>query len=334
MMFIISADWHLTSREQDEYRWGVFEYLCNTFPGGVADLYILGDLTDAKDRHPASLVNRLVHGIRLLSDHFQCVRILRGNHDGFDPNNPFFRFLPLIAANVEFFTQPRLLKNGVLMLPHSRNPEKEWSGTERDIARAEYVMLHQTFDGARASNGVKMTGMSTSYFSKLRGKKPKSNCYSGDIHVPQRVGPITYVGSPYHVHFGDDFTPRILSLDQTTHAAQDHHFGSVKKVSATISTTDDLEKLGLRPNDQLKVKVRMARSEFASWAENKAVIVQWCQQHGVLLQGLEVVTKERKRLSKDDNNAEPVVTTAQVFDEYCKREKLDKALTNVGRRLL
>jgi UDP-2,3-diacylglucosamine pyrophosphatase LpxH len=57
MKAIITSDLHLTDRPQDEYRWGIFPWLVNQSKElEVENLFILGDLTDFKDKHSAKII--------------------------------------------------------------------------------------------------------------------------------------------------------------------------------------------------------------------------------------------------------------------------------------
>src|SRR5260221_13512060 len=89
MTWIATANLHLDDKPQHSYRWGVFDWLAKQKAGGFL---ILGDLTDEKDKHSATLVNRMVAGIEKLRDQGD-VYILMGNHDYIDPKYPFFDFL-------------------------------------------------------------------------------------------------------------------------------------------------------------------------------------------------------------------------------------------------
>jgi hypothetical protein len=58
---------------------------------------------------------------------------------------------------------------------------------------------------------VKLKGIPLSIFPE---DTPANFIISGDIHVPQTLGPVTYVGAPYTIDFGDRFAPRVLILEE------------------------------------------------------------------------------------------------------------------------
>jgi UDP-2,3-diacylglucosamine pyrophosphatase LpxH len=78
MSAIITADTHWNDNPREEFRWGLIDWLCEQ---QADELLILGDLTVAKNNHPAQVVNRLVDGFTKLSNHYQMVYVLKGNHD-------------------------------------------------------------------------------------------------------------------------------------------------------------------------------------------------------------------------------------------------------------
>ena len=93
MTALAIADLHLTEKRRDAYRFAVMEYIAELIEKhNVSTLLILGDLTEAKDYHPATLVNDIVD----IFYSFSClaeVIILTGNHDYIEADCPFFHFL-------------------------------------------------------------------------------------------------------------------------------------------------------------------------------------------------------------------------------------------------
>ena len=173
MKILVTSDLHFTSNPVDDYRWGIFDYIRSRSPDW---LFVLGDLTDAKDRHSAKLVNRIAYEFFELT---QNVVILVGNHDYVDPDHPFFEFLNYVD-NVDFVTEYKQLQldhHKFAFIPHTRDPENEWRNTMFDV---HYAFIHQTVIGSEASNGYAMdSGIPKDYFAGC-----KAMVISGDIHVP------------------------------------------------------------------------------------------------------------------------------------------------------
>ena len=94
MSALITGDLHFSTNPQDEYRWGIFDWLCTKAEElQVQDLILLGDYTGPKDNHPAALVNRLTNEILNAASRFKTVTMIAGNHDYVNPEIPFFMFL-------------------------------------------------------------------------------------------------------------------------------------------------------------------------------------------------------------------------------------------------
>lgn len=314
---IITTDLHLTDRERDEYRWEIFPWLFEKLEEGEA-LLILGDLTDAKDGHSAQLVDRIVRTLAEIPNN--PIYILKGNHDYLDPTTPFFGFLDRIPG-VRFFVEPAYeTVEGVeiLFLPHERRPVEAWEGLDLD---SDLVVCHQTFDGAQASNGHKLQGgISRRYFSR-RGYKGK--VYSGDIHVPQICGDVTYVGTPYPVAFGDDYVPRVMTYGRKSGVTQLQP-PTIRKVVRTLAMDDESDLADLRKGDQIKLRVQLDREDFASWEEIRASVVAAAESRGAYVHSIELearpVVEKRKRGAKTER-ATPS-DPRRLLDEFCEAHGL------------
>src|SRR5882672_7996340 len=196
MNYLITSDLHLSDRPRDSYRFGLFKWLARQQQLNRADAtFILGDITERKDNHPSTLVNRIVDELIGLKP---PVYILKGNHDFIDPDNPYFRFLNCIDG-VYFITTPTTL-HGFTMIPHCRD-QTEFNAACDLIKPQTGVLIHQTLNGAKAESGARLAGLQA---TPIEAKHPLG-CWAGDVHRPQRHGLVTYVGAPYTVRFGDDF---------------------------------------------------------------------------------------------------------------------------------
>src|ERR1700761_5938869 len=122
-MWFIIGDLHLTDHVRDQYRFGIFKWIQQQQEKyKPAATFLLGDLTDSKDRHSATLVNKIVNGLTSLKP---PVYILEGNHDyKADKKNPFFRFLNHIEG-LRFITEPAVIKPAysrpIALIPHCRS---------------------------------------------------------------------------------------------------------------------------------------------------------------------------------------------------------------------
>lgn len=315
---LLVSDLHLTDSPRDEYRWSLFPWLQQQCRDErVHTLAILGDLTDRKDYHSATLTNRVAHEIRALTEWVQEVKIIPGNHDWLLGGEEFFRFLSIIPK-VSYMPRPTEDPDpkGVLTyyLPFSKNPARDWA--DFDLSHYELVLMHQTVSGAIASNGERMDGESLPDLSKPR------KVYSGDIHVPQTIGPVEYVGSPYHVHFGDSFKPRCVLIEKNWNAV-DLHFNSPRRVSVRVNSAADARDLPLRAGDHVKVTIELPESERHEWARVRRDVVAVFRERGAEVFGVALELRRSDRrvlLSRDDRRS--IAAPEDAVLEHVTREEL------------
>lgn len=331
---ILTSDLHLTTNPRDEYRWELFPWLAEQCRKKKARwLYILGDLCDAKDNHPSSLVNSVVQALLGLVEAADLDRlvILRGNHDGVDPDWPYFRFLGEFPK-VKFIATPQRMWNSepsadVFLLPHSRSPSKEWD----DVVRAQWsrcscVLAHVTVQGAEAENEKRLDGVSVSVFAKAR------KVWSGDVHVPQVRGKVEYVGAPYPIRFGDSFKPRVVWLDDRG-KAHDLYFPTIAR--RLLDLEPPIKALpSLRRGDQVKVRVHLSRSEYGRWRELKEGIREGASSAGIDLVAVELVPKQEDARSSAKPSKLMRVQPNRLFAEFCKHAKVDIETSKVGKALM
>jgi hypothetical protein len=320
MTWLLTADLHLTDRPKDSYRFGLFRWLRRQQQDHTTTAtFILGDITDRKDNHSSALVNKIVEELLSLKP---PIYILRGNHDCIDPTNPYFGFLSYIEG-VHFVTEPTLLREyDLAMIPHQRD-ESSFAQTCASLPASHY-MLHQTFDGAIAETGGRLTGFST---SPIDLKQPL-RVWAGDIHRPQTVNCVAYVGSPFQVRFGDDFTPRVLLVRNTIE--RDLFFPCLKKWSLTMTDPNDLHSYAMQRGDQVKITMRLTREEVVGWAAQRRAVLAICKSLGVDVFGLdmEVIGGAGRRVKVK------VINPADVFNAFCVTENVASNVKQVGQEIL
>ncbi|MNU33565.1 Calcineurin-like phosphoesterase [compost metagenome] len=325
---LVTSDLHLDAHSSAEYRWGLFPWLNEQVREERAKtLLILGDLTDKKDNHGAEFANRVVRAVASL----ECdeVKILAGNHDWQREGHPFFRFLNCLP-NVEFIAEPRedqdVRGQPTLYLPYSRQPIRDWA--KMDLSHYRHVFMHQTAPGSVASNGQRMDG------DALPDLSAAGKVYSGDIHVPQVIGSIEYIGSPYHVHFGDDFKPRCVLLERGGKAT-DLHFPAPRRVALRATGTEDLAAQvfgGTAPGDHVKVRLVLAESERHEWVALRRQAVEILEEAGVENHGvsMEVDRGARRRLIGTGANRALARDPAEAVLHYVRREELGGDALDAG----
>jgi len=331
---IICSDLHFTANPADEYRWAFWSWLAGELEAEKAQtLLILGDVTDAKDYHSAQLVNRLSTAFAELLARFPHlqIRVLAGNHDWLRQGGVFFKFLEHLDKRLTFITEPfeDLLDDGPAsyFLPYSKSPIKDWAGM--DFSHYDYLFMHQTAPGSIASNGQTMDGEE---LPPLNAGK----VYSGDIHVPQTIGSVEYVGSPYHVHFGDAFTGRCILIDRKR-KTYELHFKTISRLSVKVQGLRQLKKFELRAGDHIKLTVQLAASDLHDWKRIRRECAEYLRSRSVEVHGLALETaSQRTRLAGTSSAAgvaDPSrrmgpgdVVTRFVIDEELGAEMLDVGL--------
>lgn len=334
---ILTADWHLTDAPLDEYRWGVFaqvEKLAARYPD--AEVFMLGDLCDRKDRHAASLVNRVVRSFIGLGDALsesgdpRGIHILPGNHDMPVRGRSFWSFLSELQP-VAFYDDPYEFAPGHMLLPWTANPREAWR--DFDLGRMRSVFMHQPQDGAVGENGQKLS-IATSYLFSRRTK-----VYSGDIHTPQQVGPVTYVGAPHAIKFGDDYQPRMLVLNPDFSICEAVAIRSPQKVILRARNTGELEtqaeELALTNNDMVRIRYALALEQAAEWDRLKECVLAWGNDRKLTIVSVEaeVVGAAQTRASQTIAG-DHYMTPSAVLEAFSDAQQLDPATRQAGQMLL
>jgi len=324
---LMTADLHLTSEPLDRYRFDVFPFLHKLMDKHAPEtLLILGDLTDKKDRHDAKLVNEIVSELELLADRCEVV-VLKGNHDYVDEWSPFFDFVNSIK-NVEYITkaQPIAIPNyDVLALPHTRHWRSQWQA----VLSSEYdfAITHQAIKGCKVQNGADVGEVPLEIYEHL-----ECPVFAGDIHIPQRLGPVRYCGAPHPVTFGDTFAPRVLLYDGHTVQSIPNK-DAIRKVQATVSSVADIAELGCGASDQVKLKVKLKPEEVGAWDDVRTACLDAMRDKGAVVRGIELIhPKRRRRLSsaKSSVAADPL----EVFDKFCDKADIDETESELGASIL
>jgi len=329
MTWIVTTDLHLSDRPRDAYRWPIFDWLAKQQQKHKVDAtFILGDLTDRKDNHSSALVNRVIDELLKLKP---PVYILRGNHDGIDHSNPFFRFLQTIEG-LDFVVEPTvvegMLEQGVAMIPHQ--PDQAALDRACGIVRPKMagVMMHQTLDGAMAETGTHLTGLRASL---VEAKRPL-RWYSGDVHSPQALNcGLTYVGAPYHVRFGDGYEPRVLLVGNTE---TDLHFPCLKKWTFYVKGADPLLPPRVlsdtKKGDHVKIIVTLPPEEVVGWAAVKRRILDTCREMEVQVFGIELEIEGSREQGEVRSDPVHTKTPVDIYEAFCAHEKIADNIKEVG----
>ena len=325
-MMLLTADWHLTDLPQDEYRWKVFVHVSDWMRQHKDNnqIFVLGDITDRKDRHSAQLVNRLVTEFKILIDAGAVIYVLMGNHDKPLTGTPYWTFLSQLSGYLTFVTKPHAMKN-VVLLPYSDDPAEEW----KNIRWSSYdlVLMHQTVTGAKGNNGIKLENPKMISFPK--------GCivYSGDIHTTQRVRNVTYVGAPHPVAFGDDYPSQMIELDEEFTETV-IKLKTIQKLVLRIADPADLNNVSVSKSDQVRVVCTIDISDLDRWPSWQDMINSWAALHGVILASVEpdiigtYLADENAETPTNDNDP------AYILRLFADAEEIDDRMFEAGVALL
>lgn len=325
---LLTTDWHLNSNPRDAYRHDWQRELCSVVADNHVDtVAFLGDLTDDKDNHSAALVNKIIDHLSNLRDKCAHIYFLRGNHDYVNPDCPFFQFIEAMPGFSWINTPQHLRVPGLggrtaLFLPHTHDYERDWHDVPFD-RDADVIFAHNTFAGTISESGKQLTGIPTSVFPK------GVPVYSGDIHIPQEVGPVTYVGSPYTVDFGDDYQPRVLILNGTR-VQSIPCSGTQKRLIEATSAKHALRRLGNISNKDI-VKLRVAVADRTKWKATKQWLLDEASKLGVRVL-LEPVLEQQQPRTGKRYRVEAARRDDEVFADYCAALGVPEDLAKAGMR--
>jgi hypothetical protein len=170
------------------------------------------------------------------------------------------------------------------------------------------------------------------FFMMRREGKVFVSGNSGDIHVPQKVRKnIEYVGAPYHIRFGDTFTPRVLVV-YNNGKTNELHYPAPRKIVFSLDNPKGLDRLIAEPGDHVRIRYHLRRSDYDTWHEVRERIRQYATERGWVLFGVEAMPIETKE--RDRSKVDELLTPDQLFDDYAKRHKLSEEYIRIGRELL
>ena len=328
------ADLHLTITPRDEYRWGIFPWLQQQIPAlGIKKIYVVGDFTERKDNHPSSLVNRFVDSVvQLTIDYGVEIIFVKGNHDYIDINNPFFGFLRHIPL-IKFINDIERIGDE-LFLPHTKQPEIDWK--DLDLNGVKYVFMHQPAKGSKIGKYTLESGMDGNFFTKAV-KEQGLKIFSGDIHDPQIVGDVEYIGATYPVDFGDNYQGKGILLPENGQR-EDLLIPTIARHSLEIKEPEELKELGLQPGDQAKVRLLLSPEDFHDWAKRRKAVKTICKELDVKLCSLEMKKVKqlmrKARIGRVMAKQDKLTSDTDILNKFCEIEGLGDNHLQVGLKLL
>lgn len=352
--FLATSDLHLTDRPQDEYRWTIFDFLFKEAKHRKVDaVLILGDVTDAKDQHSARLVNRLVREIAAFSEHFP-IYFLKGNHDYSDEFGCFFAFLDHFP-NVRFIQRTELVEiedEGFVFVPHvherpfadgklnttkSRTHQPLLSKRTVAILRKphRFRLFHQTFKGSILSSGSRIEakkGISHSGFRPY-GLKHKGFVHlAGDVHPPQKCGPIHYCGAPHPINFGDNFNARVLYWDGEELNSLPRV--TIRKLAVELNEDNMGLPPDLIPSDQIKITVNLSRERMSEWRQIRHQLFELANRDSIQIEAIQFNCTDSAFVPEVKAPASISTKPRKAVIEFAEDNGLPAKTTKAGLRIL
>jgi hypothetical protein len=330
MRALFTADLHLTMNPRDQYRLDWFERLPDLARRLKCTTAIIGgDFTEMKDRHGAWLTNFIAEGVHRLSKVCPVIAY-KGNHDYLAEDQPFFAFLGLMQ-DVTWYSAPASTDIGGIgkcaFLPHTRNYQRDWSEL-MPVKGFKYVFAHNTFKGAVSESGKELDGIPLDVFG--RGQ----TVISGDVHKPQSLGLLRYVGAPYTIDFGDDYRPRVFTITHDTVTSVWQEGPKKVLIDVTMSDTMDiLDRTETIKGDVVLIRVAVTRFEKEAWSKVVDVCRSWAELRSVQLHAVRpivtdgthgrVMRKPSVRRSDED-----------ILDAFGKHRQIDTRTMKTGRFIM
>lgn len=321
---ILTADLHLTDVPLEDYRWRVFDKLLEFVEEtNDKDVYILGDLGDRKDRHSSELVNRMLGAFCRLGSAGCRVTCILGNHDAPLKGTPYWYMLNHMPMNLKFHIKP-VIKRGILLLPYSPNPTEDW----KDVLEGDYnaVFMHQPVDGARLEAGTRYEGATPlPAFDDVL-------VWSGDIHTPQKVGKVRYVGAPHPIKFGDHYKTRLIQLDDDFGLVTEYIIDGLRRHVFEVSSVAELAKKDTNHGDQVKVRFSVDADKLKYWPAEREEISAWAQKNKLHVFAIEPHVALSKTTSKVTGTMSN--NPKEALSAFATAEGLSDRIVEVGASLL
>jgi len=326
MNFLLAADLHLTDASLEDYRWEIFKRLKELAKENeVAHIYLLGDVWDRKDRHTGKLVNRLIDSLYELRNGTDLIiSILAGNHDSPIDGVPYWEFLNK-HEGIHYITHPEFHYNEIAVLPFSPNPIRDWKDIPFHQAKA--ILMHQPVQGAFVNEYRKLD--KAPVLPPLPRNVP---CFSGDIHRPQVLDNIIYIGVPHPVHFTEDWEHRIILIkDSEFSKYQEIIMPSLRRCILEINSAAELANYDkFKDGDQLRIRVKLDGRILSSWPVEQQQILEWAKKKGVFIASLEAAIMGDAVQDSQEEGMVEIMNPEDVIRQYGQQEKLSDDVVEMG----
>lgn len=331
MNYLIVGDTHFTDSPLDSYRWDIFKVLKGEASRhNVGEIVFLGDVVDRKDRHTAVLVNRLIDEFADLKFETKCeINVLAGNHDKPLTGPYYWQFLN--RAGIRYIQEP-YINDSLVYLPYVHDPVKEWNDIKTFNPRMKVIFMHQTVEGAIAENDYALSG-TPNLLQHLPSDIP---IFSGDVHRPQSIRNITYVGVPYPTRFSESWANRIILIkeDDFQHQ-QDVWIDGIKRSILDIEDSKVLNTLNYKEGDQIKIRYKLSNEKLVDWPEEEKRIREWEKERKTTIVSIEpLLVGEGLRQQTVETQQVELLPHEEILRLFCTQEKLSDSLSQFGSECL
>ena len=329
---LLTADLHLTDNPLEEYRWSVFKSLADAaIANFVEEIFILGDITDRKDRHNATLLNKMLDHLYMLNDSTGCpIWILMGNHDAPLNGSPYWKFLK--SDWIRYVVEPEL-HDDIWLLPFSPNPKRDWA--HLDLAKSRLWFIHQTLEGSRIE-GDRVIPKDVQPMPKI----PSSvTVFAGDVHRPQAVrSGVYYVGAPHPVRFGEDWDNRFTLLREKAPLIliSECPTYSIRRQILEIKNSEELSTWSYIPKkgDQVRIRYSLTSATLSMWPIEEEKIRKWAADSGVKIVSLEATLVADTPTITERKSEELILKPKDILTHYQEKERISDYFKELGNSIL
>ena len=291
----------------------------------VKRIFLLGDVFELKDRIPARIMILFAEAVAK----FPCpLVILKGNHDFAEDDYAPVRLLER-EGKVKFIAAP-YINMEIAFLPYFRkyeNFKEEWIKLHETIkgdtgfdVNVKLFLFHNTVSGAKFANNRKAEGeFDLPTFANIR-------YLAGDIHLPQKVGPIQYLGSPYQVDFGEEGQDKFVYLYKSDiDLLTSVELKYPKFVSVDISIINDIKQEDFEGN-YVRMTGEILKEKKEQAEECKKILESWNPKFVISIVKYRTEKRARIETAKDDHQAVLSEFLQQSETELNKQKLLEVGL--------
>lgn len=172
----------------------------------VSNLVVLGDVFHKRDQISNLTLNYAYKGIKQLSDYFENIFVVIGNHDMYYKNSREINSLEIFKEfnNIHINSNSICWKHHNMLFVNWICDEEDWNQllNYSDKDQIDYIFGHFEFNGFKL-NDVSLceTGYNPSTLFKCFPRLQK--IFTGHFHSPQNKAGVEYIGSPFPHNFSD-----------------------------------------------------------------------------------------------------------------------------------